>query len=90
MKRTGPTGRAKSVHTRREVYMPRTPNIREDTRRSFNPTSINSADHSLMPTTATLTSDVQRRPDARIFNAGRHGPTHHSLSLSLPHPLCYD
>ena len=63
MKRTGPTGRAKSVHTRREVYMPRTPNIREDTRRSFNPTSINSADHSLMPMTAASTSDFQRRPD---------------------------
>ena len=42
MKCTGPACHAKSVHTR-EVYIPRTPNIREDTRRPFNATSINSA-----------------------------------------------
>ena len=76
MKRTGPAGCAKSVHMRREVYIPTTPNIRNDTRHSFIPTSINSADHSLMPTTAASTSDFQRRPTR----------THPPLPLSFAAP----
>ena len=84
-KRTGPTGRAKPVHTRREVYIPRTPNIREDTRRPFNATSINSAtDAPLHANDCRPDLGFSTPPRPRIFNAGRHGPTHHSLSLRCP------
>ena len=77
MKRTGPTGHAKSVHTR-DVHMPLNT---EEIPATLLATSINSADHSLMPTTAAPTSDFQRRPTR----------THPPLPLSsLPRPLRYD
>ena len=83
MKHTGPTGCAKPVHMRRDVHMPQ--NIQNNTRHSFNPTSINSADHSLMPTTAAPTSDFQPRPDLGFsMPADTDPPTTPSLFAAPP------
>ena len=69
----------------REVYIPRTPNIREDTRRPFNATSINSAaDAPLHANDCHPDLGFSMPPQPRIFNASRHGPTHYSLSLRCP------
>ena len=89
MKCTGPACCAKPVHMRRDVHMLQ--NIRNNTRPSFNATSINSAtDAPLHANDCRPDLGFSTLPRPRIFNAGRHGPTHHSLSLSLPRLLRYD